>query len=112
MSKTTALRPSFLTIPAMVRPEPRPATEESLLDDEKALHSLYEQKGWKILETFVGELLSQLDEVNLQAMNNGAKFEEIGQNTVVTNLAKSVINRILTKVSDAHEAVEKVANEQ
>ena len=106
--KAQAIRPTFLTIPAMERPAERPATEENLLDDERALHSLYEQKGWKILEGFIRELSGQLDVVNLQAMNNGAKFEEIGQNTVIINLVRTIINRVISKVTDAHEAVEKV----
>lgn len=107
MSPRTALRPSFLTMPAMSKPVPTPATEENLLAEEKTLHSLYEHSGWKVLSNYIDEICQQMDEVNIQAMNNGAKFDEIGQNTVVINLTRSIISRIKSKVSDAYEAIEK-----
>jgi len=40
-------------------------------------------------------------------MEVGQNFEEIGKNTIVANLAKGVIKRILNKVKDAREQVER-----
>jgi hypothetical protein len=100
-----AFRPNFLTMPSMTR-ENKPEGKPS--DEEIALDAMANLSGWRYLTEFIEALKKDLDTLNYTAISNGATFEEIGKNAVVVNMAKEVINRILTKVSDAKEAVEKL----
>ena len=106
--KAQALKPSFFNLPISKKEDE--AEKQGASDEERALATLSETKGWKVLSEFISELLTGLDAVNATAIENGASFEDIGKNTVIVNMAKGVINRITTKVSDAEEASEK-ANE-
>ena len=103
--KAQALKPSFFIPPTKKDKE---AEKQGASDEERALSTLSETKGWTVLEEFIQGLLKDLDNVNATTIASGATFEEIGKNTVVVNMAKEVINRITTKVSDAKEATEKV----
>ena len=97
-----------------IKPEFRPniAKEEEIktsgaTDEEKALYSMSGSKGWTILKEYIDNQIEVLDNINEKAMEAGQNFEEIGKNTVVSNLAKAVIKRILNKVADAKEACER-----
>jgi hypothetical protein len=103
--KAQALKPSFFNLPSKKDKE---AEKIGASDEERALSTLSETKGWVVLEEFIQGLLKDLDSVNATAIASGATFEEIGKNTVVVNMAKEVINRIITKVTDAKEATERV----
>lgn len=70
------------------------------------LHSLSKHKGWKIIKEDLESRLKAIDTATENQIASGASFEEIGKNTVVVNLAKSVIMPIFTKIQDAIEAVE------
>ncbi|OFW53994.1 MAG: hypothetical protein A2163_07945 [Actinobacteria bacterium RBG_13_35_12] len=76
-------------------------------DEERQLYHVSQTAGWRILEDFIQEQIDGLDAINAKAMEAGQNFEEIGKNTIVANLAKDVIRRILNKVKDAKEAVER-----
>lgn len=104
----TALRPNSLNLDSYLKEK---KVEGKVTDEERSLYTLSESSGWRVLTGFINELLLGLDQVNSSAISAGAPFDEIGRNTVVINMSKEVINRILTKVSDAREACEK-ANEQ
>lgn len=103
--KAQALKPSFLTMPSMNKEKDG---EGKLSDEEQALGALSETGGWVVLRNFIENLKSDLDNMNAASIASGASFEEIGKNTVVVNMSKEVIKRILSKVSDAKEAYEKV----
>lgn len=81
--------------------------KSGLMDEEKHLYSLSHHAGWKILEKYSQELLNDLDQVTNLALTQGLELEEIGKNAVVANLAKGIIKRILQKVEDSVESVEK-----
>ena len=97
-----------------IKPEFRPniAKEEEIkktgaTDEEKALYSMSGSKGWRILEEYIDDQIHALDNINEKAMEVGQNFEEIGKNTVISSLAKKIIERILNKVADAKEACER-----
>lgn len=100
----TALKPTFLSKLSEID---SPKVEGQVSDEEKALYALSMSSGWVVLSDFIYRLIGGMDELNAEAISTGASFEEIGKNTVITNMSKGVINRILTKVSDAKDACEK-----
>lgn len=76
-------------------------------DDETiALANLAKHKGWKILARYIGEINEELDNMIAQAMAQGATYEEIGQKTIVKDLAKYAIRRITERVEDSRRTVE------
>jgi len=81
--------------------------ETGATDEERHLYHVSQTAGWRILETFIQEQIDELDNISEKAMEAGQNFEEIGKNTIVANLAKGVIKRILNKVKDAREQVER-----
>ena len=101
-----AVRPDkfFSSLASIMRDEE--AKKKGITEEERALATLSETLGWKILSEYIDYLIDDLDNVNDQAIANGATFEEIGRNTLVVSLAKGVIKRIKDKVADAKEACE------
>jgi len=107
MKDYQAVRPDkyFSSLPSVIKDEE--AKKKGTTEEERALMALSETMGWKMLGEYIDRLVSDLDNVNDQAISSGATFEEIGRNTLVVNLAKGVIKRIKDKVSDAKEICEK-----
>ena len=62
--------------------------------------------GWGVLKGHVDGLLNDLDSLNDQAIESGAGFEEIGRNTLIINMTKGIIKRMLDKVEDAKDSCE------
>ena len=81
--------------------------KDGVTEEEKILAGLSESSGWKVLKEFIERVTDDLDNVNVVAISQGANFEEIGKNTVVVNLAKSVIEKIVNRIADAKEACER-----
>lgn len=98
-----AIRPSFLNIPSLADKE---AERKGASDEERVLYAMSKTSGWKAFSDLSQKVLSELDEVNTQAIANGHPLEEIGKNTIVISLTKDVINRLLNKVEDAKESCE------
>lgn len=103
----TAIRPDkfFENMPSLA--DDTTIEKDGATEEEKILAGLSESSGWKVLRGFINRVVNDLDNVNTAAISQGATFEEIGKNTVVVNLAKSVIERILSKIDDAKEATER-----
>lgn len=99
-----AIKPDFYNLPTFVQDEK--ADKKGASDDERRLYSLSRTPGWRVLKEFIESVRNDLDNFNVNAMEGGANFEEIGKNTVVINLAKGIINRILNKVEDVKENIE------
>ena len=76
------------------------------LKEEQALFDISELAGWKVLKEYIGELKEILDKILQTSMEGGASFEEIGQKTIVTTLAKSYLNQVIEKVENAKEALQ------
>lgn len=108
----TAIRPDkfFENIPSLAEnAESEIEGKDDIIEEEKILAGLAESSGWKVLKEFIDRVTNDLDNVNIVAISQGANFEEIGKNTVVVNLAKSVIEKIVNRVKDAKEANERPA---
>ena len=80
-----AVRPDkfFSSLPSIMRDEE--AKKKGITEEERALATLSETLGWKILSEYIDYLIDDLDNVNDQAIANGATFEEIGRNTLVVS---------------------------
>ncbi len=80
---------------------------EGLTNEERVLGQGAKTKFWETLKNYIDEVLKNLDEVNEIAISQGSDYEEIGKNTIVISTAKSLIKRIVDKVEDCQEAIEK-----
>lgn len=75
--------------------------------DQEALHFLSETAGWKHLKNYIEAIVVDLDATVLNAMANGASFEDIGRKTAVKEVTKDVLKRIVGYVDNARDAVER-----
>lgn len=99
-----ALRPEFFpTLPTFVKEAEQPKSS----DDERFLYALSQNPGWRVLKEYVDSLLGDLENVTNTSMNQGLTFEEIGKNAIVASLVKGMLTRVIQKVEDAVEQVEK-----
>lgn len=80
------------------------AEKNGATEEERSLYAMSGSQGWKVLSEYINRITEDLDNLNSVAIEKGSSFETIGQNTVVINLAKSIIRRIPQKVEDAKEA--------
>jgi hypothetical protein len=101
--KGEAIRPNFFALPTFVRDEE--AKKKGLTDEERILAAGAETDFWRTLKIRVDQVIAEMDQINEQAMTQGASLEEIGRNTVVTNLTKGTLKRIFNIVEDARDAV-------
>jgi len=101
-----AVRPDkyFSSLPSVIKDEE--AKKKGVTEEERALAALSESMGWNILTGYIDNLVDDLDDVSGRAISDGATFEEIGRNTLVINLAKGIIKKIMDKVTDAKEICE------
>jgi len=74
--------------------------------EEVALYDLSLMAGWGVLREYIESLKGGLDTLLSNAMQSGASYEEIGQKTIVTTLAKSYLDQVIEKVDDANRAIE------
>lgn len=102
----TATRPDVFNNLASIKSHEE-AEKKGLTEEEIHLSNLTEQKGWQILSETKDRLVRELDQVNEQAIQTGAPYEEIGRNTLVISLAKGIINRLWAQAQDAKEAYER-----
>lgn len=101
-----AIKPTFFnSLPTIVREQQ--AKQKGVSEEEQSLHALSQQRGWVILREYIDSLLKDMDNSTSAAMSKGLSFEEIGKNAVVIDLTKGLIKRVLDKVEDAREQVEK-----
>lgn len=101
-----ALRPnSFNSLPSVAKT----ASEEvqNISTEEKQLHALATHAGWKILRQTVEDLKRDLNAVNKAAIAGGASMEQVGQNAIVISTVEGILDRLIEKVEDAVESVEK-----
>jgi hypothetical protein len=104
MKKGQAVRPKFV-LPNFI--QEKKAESKDATEEEQQLAGMSRSAGWKILRDYIDEMTTGLDGINETAISQGGSFADIGRNTVVINLAKSVIKKIVDKVEDAKEACER-----
>lgn len=101
-----ALRPnSFNSMPSIAKATNEEARAISV--EEKQLHAISTHAGWKILRQTIEDLKRDLNAVNKAAIAAGATMEQIGQNTIVVSTVEGILDRLIEKVEDAVESVEK-----
>ena len=98
----TALKPTIFNIQSFKKEE----NTSGVTDEERFLNAIAGTNGWKLIIEFKERVFKEMEEVNRTAMSSGLSFDEIGKNAVVINLAESIVDRILSLVSDAKEACE------
>lgn len=100
----TAIKPDFfLNVPSLAKV----ATNESLTEEELALHAMSQTAGWKIFSNTASRAILELNDINKLAISQGLPLDEIGKNAIVVSLAQEVIERLLNRVTDASEACAK-----
>lgn len=102
-----AVKPDFFRLFGLPIKQEKTQTVSVPTDEEQMLYGLSQTAGWNIIVKYIDELKSDMDKMNDKAIESGAGYEEIGKNTLVINLAKGVINRIVNKVNDAKEVCER-----
>lgn len=100
-----AIRPDSFVDYRKVIEQATPKSEEKGLVEERQLASLANSDGWVVLKDYINELDSNLTNINKQMMERGASFEEIGKNAVIVQLAQELLQKIVQKVADANDAI-------
>ena len=91
-------------------PEEEKKNDEFLVSEQLALANLSKEKGWKIIEEMIQDIIKEIDNNTKGIGLSSTNFEEIGKWTVISSVAKGYIERILAKVHDARRETERTAN--
>ena len=104
VSKKTAVRPDFFNNLASLKKRQEDLDKKGITDEEQAYYTMSLSKGWQQFSENAENLMSELDSINDRAVENGMSYEELGKNTVVISLVKSIIKKLLNRVEDSKEA--------
>src|SRR3990170_1502391 len=80
--------------------------EKGLTGDQSALAYITHFKGWELGKAYKVRLEEYLDQLVSEAMSQGLSMEELGQRTMVKELAKFVLNNFVSKFDAARRAEE------
>ena len=107
MADSKAIKPdvfkSFTDIDKRTVKEKR----EEMDEDDVALSSLSNTRGWQVLNEYIEHLKQEMDALISAAIANGNSFEDVGKLTVVANLAKEKLYAIQKRVSDSKDVGDK-----
>lgn len=84
------------------------AAKDTLPPEEKELVEMSKTKGWSLIKTYIKDIQLEMDQMVTQAMQQGATYEEIGQRTIVKDLTKFALERVLAKVQEANDVHERL----
>ena len=104
MAKTDAIQTDYFTDFRKLIDDDK--EEETPITEEKQISYMGKTPGWKHVETYINELISYLDSPAQQAMETGCSYDEIGRKTIVAQLTKEFLGKVLEKVNDAKEATD------
>src|SRR3990167_3232853 len=104
--KGQAIKPNFLINQLPSLQPVKDEEEGGPTDEETKLYSLAKSGGWKILEEYFDNLTEELNQDSEKGMEAGLSFEELGKNTVVVTMTRSIIKKVLDRVQDAVDACE------
>lgn len=100
---STAVRPDYYyNIPSLSQT----TGNKAATPEELALDAMAKTKGWEIFKGIAKDMIAELNQHNLKAIEDGLPLEEIGRNTVIVSLAQGLIERLLNRVIDAQDASE------
>jgi hypothetical protein len=101
-----ATRPDFMAnFPSLKQQEE--AKKTGATDEEQKLYGMTLTTGWEVFSKYIDQLISELDQLNDNAIAQGANYEEIGKNTLVISLTKGLIKKLMNRVDDATEVCTK-----
>lgn len=105
----TAVKPDvFLSFHDIGMDKRTPEEKRKDLDPKDlALSAMVSHDGWPVLNEFIEDLKSQMDDLIAASIANGSSFEDVGRLTVVANLAKEKLYAVQKRVLDAREVAEK-----
>ena len=103
----TALKPDLFFDFRNIGKKNIDVTVEDEEEYENQLNTLSHTSGWVVLKEYIEDLMLELEQVNNKAMESGASFEDIGRNSVVIQLCKEQLQKVIDKVEDVKEAKEK-----
>lgn len=106
MKKGMALRPDYYVTQLPTFIKDKEAEKKGATDEERQLMAMSETAGWHIFLDYTESAIDDLDNLTAVLMSQGATEEEIGRNTIVVTLTKSIIKKLVDKVNDAKEACE------
>ena len=81
-------------------------TADEAEQEEKLIADLSYLGGWTYLKKYILDLNDILDGLVKSSMEAGATYEEIGRKTIVAEIAKSYLLRVIEKVENARTALE------
>lgn len=104
VSKAQAIHPTFFNdIRSMLKEKDNEPVE---IKEEGQLATMAQQKGWEHLKKYIEELIENLNLLTYRSMESGASYEEIGQKTIISQLTKEYLLKVIEKVENAKDAVE------
>ena len=104
--KVTATRPDFFANFESLKRNKK-AIKKGVTPKEQAYYAMSLSDGWKLFDKDAERLLDEMDKLIEQSITKGLSTEKIGENTIIVNLAKGVVKRLIQKVEDARRACEK-----
>jgi hypothetical protein len=69
--------------------------EKEFTEDQQALAYITHFKGWELLKAYKVRLEEYLDSMVSEAMASGMSMQELGERTMVKELAKLVMNSLI-----------------
>lgn len=111
MRDSQAIKPDkiFFNLPSLVKQQA--AEKKGATDEMIALAAMAETSGWKYFSDLVDEVVKDLDQINESAIASGASYEEIGKNTLIISLTKGIIKKVIDRVKDSKEELDRPAKE-
>lgn len=76
------------------------------ITEEKQIAYMANTPGWKLMAEYIRQLIDSLDLPAKMSMEGGCSYEEIGRKTIVAQLTKEFLQKVLEKAEDAKEATE------
>lgn len=99
-----ALRPDYFLANMPSLQKDKEAAQKGATEEEQQLYSMSRSKGWGVLKEHINRAIKELELTNTTAIEKGASFDQIGQNTVIISTTKAILERIIARVDDAIEA--------
>ena len=100
-----AVRPEFFSkLPSAKRSEQ--LDKKGITDEEQFLYGMSQTAGWDVFTKKKDILLREMDVLQENAISSGVSKEEIGENAIIINMARGVINRLWDFVDDSKEICE------
>ena len=75
--------------------------------EDQEIAEMAKSTGWKHIETLINTIQSDLDNLMTQAIQAGYNYEEIGRKTIVREVTRGAIDRIIQRVRNAQESTAK-----